>query len=106
MVLTPGLTSSVAAYRDGLGWRVRQRGRLAPRTARAWGAPALAGAPTALVGPASRLGGDVRFIQAEVRPAVPLRDAGWAALEMCVADLDGALTRAADHFIVIGRPVR
>lgn len=104
VVVTPDLTGSVAAYRDGLGWRVRRREWLAGRTARAWGAPALAGAGTVLVGPASRIGGDVWLVETGVRRAEPLRHAGWAALEACVADLDPALTRLAGHFTVIGRP--
>ena len=119
VVATPDLAGSVAGYRDGLGWRLRRRGRLAPATARAWSAPALAGAEYAVLGPASRIGGDLQLVAVPPTPVPqPLRHYGWAALELLVADLDatlaglaaapGGLAAApggpAGRFTVLGRP--
>ena len=68
---------------------------------------ATAGAPLAVLRPASGAGIYLRFVEQPPHPDyVPLRSYGWAAIEICVTDVLAANERmlAAPEFEIIGPP--
>jgi hypothetical protein len=89
----PDLAAIEDAYVHALHYRVRQRGRVGPATAAAWGAPACAGHPLLTLVPAHGEPCTLRFVQS---PAAAgwraLATHGWNATGFVVEDVD-ALAR-------------
>ncbi len=93
-------------YLDWMNYSVVERGVIDADLAASWGAPAMAGRPFVVCGPASGAPVFLRLIQGHApAPFRPLRTFGWAALEICVADtLKVAERMAASPFEIIGPP--
>lgn len=79
---------------------------VAPDTAHGWGVPASAGRRWALCGPSSRAPVYLRFVEGDAVPAYrPVRTFGWAAVELCVQDVEQVhVALAGSPFTVIGQP--
>ena len=93
----PDVARVKAWYGDWLDYVLVDEGRVPE----AWGAPASAGRPYVVLGPAS--GEDVYVRAVEIDP-VPefktLTTHGWAAIEITVADVDAVMTK------LMGSPFR
>ena len=102
------LSRSRALYEQWLDYRVLEQGEVAPALAASWGAPGAAGAPYALLQPASRANIYLRLVQAPPVPEFkPLVTYGWAALEFCVTDVLAVNERMLESpFEIIGPPRR
>ncbi len=100
------LDSSVAAHAAGLGYAVRTQGRIGADLAGLWGAPEVAGARWALIGPPGHGPGALRLIETGAEAAAPLASLGWAAAELSVADADARLTTATDAGFRLLGPAR
>jgi catechol 2,3-dioxygenase-like lactoylglutathione lyase family enzyme len=100
------LERSVDAYAATFDYRIVERGRVDAGLARSLDAPAAVDAPMAVLGPASGASVFIRLVQVPAHPAyLALRTLGWAAIELCVTDVQAALARVADSpFQVIGPP--
>lgn len=100
------LDRSVSAYRTFFDYEEVERGRLDQSLAASWGAPSSAGAPYAVLRPASGAEIYLRFICQPPHPDfTPLRTYGWAAVEICVEDVLAAHERVKNSpFEVIGPP--
>lgn len=100
------LARSRRIYERWLDYETVERGEVGAGLAASWGAPGTAGAPYALLRPASRADTYLRLIEAPAVPGfVPLITYGWAALEFCVRDVLAVNERLADSpFEVIGPP--
>lgn len=98
--------AAAARYVDWLDYRVVETGMVAPDLAAGWGTPGSAGRPYAVVRPASGRSVDLRFVEGDVVPGFrPLRSFGWAAIELCVADVHAAHARLqGGPFEIIGPP--
>lgn len=100
------LERSIRNYSDWLDYKLLENGRLDAELASTWGTPAMAGAPFAVLAPASGAEIFLRLIEApSVTDFVPLTTFGWAALEFCVTDVLATHERMrASPFEVIGPP--
>lgn len=100
------LGAAVARYRDWLGYRVVDEGRVSAALAQSWGAPLEAGRPFAVMAPESGATVYLRFIEgAPHLDYLPLRSYGWAAVEITVADVAAVHARMQQSpFVVIGPP--
>lgn len=100
------LDRSVANYTRWLDYEIVETGRVEPGLAAGWGAPATAGSRLAVLRPASGRDVFLRLIEAPPHPAyVPLRSYGWAAIEICVADVLATYERMRrSPFEIIGPP--
>lgn len=102
------LVRSRELYEQWLDYRTLEQGKVAPALAASWGAPGAAGAPYAVLQPAS--GADIllRLVQAPPVPGFkPLVTYGWAALEFCVQDVLAVNERMQrSPFEIIGPPRR
>jgi len=105
-VTVPDLGHAVQTYRRYLGYEPFHDERLPPDQADYLGAPALAGADSTLLRPAS--GGDFcfRFISQSLPPGYrPLTTWGWNAAELIVEDVDGLAAELEDSpFRIVGPP--
>ncbi len=105
-VTVPDLDHAVDTYQRYLGYEPFHDERLPTAQADYLGAPALAGAATALLRPAG--GGDFcfRFISQSLPPAYrPLTTWGWNAAELIVQDVDGlAAQLEGSPFRIVGPP--
>lgn len=102
----PDVAQVEAWYSQWLDYQVAERGEVSDALAASWGAPASAGRPYVMLGPAS--GEDVYVRAVEIDP-VPnfktLTSHGWAAIEITVSDVDVVMERIeASPFQVIGVP--
>jgi hypothetical protein len=102
----PDLRAVEDAYVHALHFRVQQRGRVGPVTARAWGAPACAGRPMLTLVPAYGEPCCLRFVES---PAAAgwraLVTHGWNATEFVVEDVDAlAAALRGTAFREIGAP--
>lgn len=102
----PNIDQFVDWYGQWLDYGVVERGIVADKLALSWGAPASAGRPYALLGPAS--GEDVYLRAVEIDP-VPafktLTSWGWAAVEITVSDVDVVMDKLnGSPFKTIGLP--
>lgn len=102
----PDIDQFVDWYGQWLDYGVVERGVVAGDLAASWGAPASAGRPYALLGPAS--GEDVYLRAVEIDP-VPafktLTSWGWAAVEITVSDVDAVMDNLkGSPFKTIGLP--
>lgn len=100
------LASVEAAYTRWLGYRVVERGEVAPETARAWGAPALAGSGLLVLEPESGEPTVLRFVRQEPPPGFKACTTwGWSATEIIVQDAYALAERLADSpFRIVGQP--
>lgn len=105
-VAVPELTHSIETYERFLGYRCRHRFRLSAAQAEHLGAPALAGAPSALLEPESGVACCFRFIEQPLAPDYrALTTWGWNAAELIVRDVDALAGRlAGSPFRIAGPP--
>jgi catechol 2,3-dioxygenase-like lactoylglutathione lyase family enzyme len=83
------LAAELAAWTECLGYKVVERGQLAPELCDAWGTPADTGAPYVLLQPASGADVYVRLIETSERAGYwPPVTWGWNATEILVTDPD------------------
>jgi hypothetical protein len=97
----------VDRYARWLDYSVVEEGIVPLDLAVAWGAPASAGRRYAVLQPASGAEVFLRFIEGEDVPAyLPIRTYGWAAIEICVQDVEAVNARMLQSgvFEVIGPP--
>ena len=90
--------SDLAAVEDAwtgrLGYNVVRRDRMSAATASAWGAPAVAGRPVLILGPASGEPTVVRFVeQPDAGEQAPRHAIGWSVAELTVQDSDALHAR-------------
>lgn len=106
LISTPDLGAAIATYRDRLGLRLVERGRLARDLAESWGAEASAGADMVTLQPQSGAQCFFRLVEGPTPPGfAALRTFGWAAFEITVDDvfaLPGKLEGSG--FEVVGPP--
>jgi hypothetical protein len=105
--VTSDVAAAVARYARELDYSVVEEGRLADDLAAAWLAPASAGRPYAIMQPASGAPVFLRFVEGDPVPDYkPIRTHGWAAIEICVQDVETVNQRmiASRDFDVIGPP--
>lgn len=93
-------------YARWLDYRIVEEGRIPPDLAASWGAPAMRGRRCLVLAPASGAQVFLRLIACDPAPGhVPLRTYGWAAIEICVADVLAVDQRLRDSpFEIIGPP--
>jgi len=100
----PDATASL--YQTWFGYSLVESGTIPDSLAAAWSTPAMSGRLYHLLAPAS---GDeiyLRLIQGEKPPAYqPLRTHGWAAIELCIQNVQATHDRLKDSpFTIIGPP--
>jgi len=102
----PNLAACVPAYRDLLGYRVADAGRLPAELAAAWATPGMTGLPYALLQPASGAAVYLRFIETGNAGGYwPPVTQGWIATEVLTTDPDAVLERLrGSAFTRIGGP--
>ena len=103
---TPDLDAAIGDYAGTLGLRMVERGDVDDALATSWGAPASAGAATALLQPTS---GEASFLRLVEQPVPadfkPTRTFGWAAFEFTVQGVHDWAERMGDTgFNIIGPP--
>ncbi len=105
-VTTPDIKAALADYRDVLGLELVEEGTLCAELAAGWGAPASAGARTALLRPRSGAPSFIRLVEQPVPDGFrPTTSFGWAAFEISVQDVAGWPARlAASGFRIAGEP--
>lgn len=93
-------------YVKWLDYRVVEDGRVEPALAASWGAPAMGGRRCLVLAPASGAAVFLRLIACDPVPGyTPLRTYGWAAIEICVADVLAVDRRLrSSPFEIIGAP--
>ena len=105
-VVCPDFDASTAAYREYLGYRLAEAGRIPVSLAAAWGAPSCAGARYEWLLP--ECGGDVglRLIDGASSPIYrPYASWGWNAIELSVSDCDRAVAQLSEGpFRIVGPP--
>ena len=107
-VCVTDLERSRRVYEQSIGYGTVETGAVTRQLACAWGAPAVAGAPYALMRPASGAATYLRLVEAlPVEEFQPLVSHGWTALEFCVQDVVALAEKLADSpFEVVGPPRR
>ena len=100
------LASAIARYVDWLDYSVVEQGLVPTDLAASWLAPASAGRAYAILAPSSGAQTFLRFVEGDaVADYLPIRTYGWAAIELCVQDVEAVNTRMlASPFEVIGPP--
>lgn len=100
------VAATSARYRDWFDYSVIEEGLLDKGLAASWGAPANAGRPFRVMAPSSGADIYLRFVEGDPQPGYrPLRTFGWAAIEICVADVLAANERMLKSpFEIIGPP--
>ena len=101
------VAAAVARYAAELDYTLVEQGRLSADLAASWGAPASMDRAFALMQPASGTPVFLRFIEGDAVPDYkPIRTSGWAAIEICVQDVEVVNERmiASRNFEVIGVP--
>ncbi|MET0364149.1 MAG: VOC family protein [Sphingobium sp.] len=99
--------AAVERYSRWLDYTVVEDTLVPADLAEAWGAPASAGRRTVVLQPASGSPVFLRFIEGEEVPDyLPIRTYGWAAIEICVSDVEAVNERMLESkvFDVIGKP--
>lgn len=106
IVTVPDLAAALADYQDVLGMQVVERGALATDLAESWGCPKSAGAPMAILQPASGADCFIRLVEQSDHPDFkPTTTYGWAAYELTVQDVFGWPNRLEESgFDIIGPP--
>lgn len=100
------LDAAVARYERWMDYRSVEQGKVPTDLAQAWSAPASAGRRYAVMQPASGAEVFLRFVEGDpVLEYAPIRTYGWAAIELCVSDVDAVNARMLESpFEVIGPP--
>ncbi|MBB3954219.1 VOC family protein [Novosphingobium sediminicola] len=100
------LDDAVARYAAWMDYAVVERGLVDDGLAALWMAPAGAGRRYALMQPASGAQTFLRFVEGDVvEDYAPIRSYGWAAIELCVTDVEAVNARMmASPFEIIGPP--
>lgn len=100
------LADAVARYERWMDYRTVEQGEVPADLAQAWSAPASAGRRYAVLQPASGEDVFLRFVEGDPVPEYrPIRTYGWAAIELCVRDVDAVHARMQESpFEVIGPP--
>lgn len=100
------LDDAVARYAAWMDYAVVERGLVDDGLAALWLASASAGRRYALMQPASGAQTFLRFVEGDVvEDYVPIRSYGWAAIELCVTDVEAVNARMmASPFEIIGPP--
>ena len=101
------VAAAVARYARELDYELVEQGRLTDDLAASWSAAASAGRAFAVMQPASRTPVFLRFIEGDPVPDYrPIRTSGWAAIEICVQDVEIVNQRimASRDFEIIGPP--
>jgi len=95
-------------YETWLNYTTVEEGSIDTELATSWGTPAVAGASFATLASQSDADIYIRLIEAPVVESfTPLITYGWAALEVCVQDVEAVAERMADSpFEIIGPPRR
>lgn len=93
-------------YVRWLDYRIVEEGRIEPDLAASWGAPAMGGRRCLVLAPSSGAQVFLRLVACDPVPGyLPLRTYGWAAIEICVADVLAVDRRLRDSpFEIIGPP--
>jgi len=94
------------AWTQFMGYKLIARGKLAAQTAKSWNAPALAGKPYIIVGPASGEPTYIRFVEQPAPQDSSEGDVyGWRAIEITVQNSDELYAKLKDSpFVVRGPP--
>lgn len=94
------------AYTEVLEYRVTERSQLSMAQAKAWSAPAMAGAEMLLMSPSAAEDFQFRFIARPADPDyIPLTTWGWNAAELMVRDVDAMAKRIpGSAFELVGEP--
>lgn len=100
------LDNAVARYERWMDYRTVERSEVSHDLAAAWGAPASADRPYAVLQPASGADVFLRFVEGDPVPDyLPIRTYGWAAIELCVTDVEAVNEKMLQSpFEVIGPP--
>ncbi|MDT7836946.1 hypothetical protein [Aquabacterium sp. OR-4] len=98
--------AAASRYVDWLDYRIIETGPLDASLADSWQAPGSAGRASVVLRPASGKKVDLRLVEGDpVAAFQPLRSHGWAAIELCVADVRASHLRLRNGpFEVIGPP--
>lgn len=99
--------AAVARYTRWLNYDMVEQGAVPPDLAAAWDAPVSGGRRYAIMQPSSGTPVFLRFIEGDpVSDYLPIRTYGWAAIEICVQDVEAVNERmlASGDFEVIGPP--
>ncbi len=103
----PDLEAVEAAWTGPMGYRALRRDVVSAATATAWGAPALAGRPVLILGPASGEPTVLRFVAQPHAGEAPDRHAiGWSVAELTVQDSDALHARLQGSTFTIHSPPR
>jgi len=100
------VAAAAARYVEWMDYRVVEQGEVDDALAALWLAPASKGKPYALLEPASGASTFLRLVEGTpVADYEPIRSYGWAAIELCVTDVEAVHERMkASPFEVIGPP--
>ncbi|HVY82955.1 MAG TPA: VOC family protein [Steroidobacteraceae bacterium] len=102
----PSLPEVERAWTQFMGYRLIARGKLPAPAAKSWNAPALAGKPYIIIGPASGEPTYIRFVeQPAAQDAAEADTYGWRAIEITVQNSDELYEKLKDSpFVVRGPP--
>jgi len=105
-LVAPDPAASARRYQEWFGYREVEAGQVSVELAAMWGAPAMAGRPYRVIGPASGASVFLRFVAGGIPESyAPLRSFGWGAIELCVQDVRSVFERMRPSpFAVIGPP--
>jgi catechol 2,3-dioxygenase-like lactoylglutathione lyase family enzyme len=105
-LVTPDPDAAAAIYGRWMDYTVVEQGEITPDLAASWDAPGAAGRRFTVCRPASGRDVYLRFIQGQAPPDYrPLTTYGWAAIEICVQDVQAVAARLAESpFEIIGPP--
>ncbi len=100
------LDDAIARYESWMDYRTVEQVEVPADLAAAWAAPASAGRRYAVLQPASGAEVFLRFVEGDPVPDyAPIRTYGWAAIELCVTDVEAVNERMLQSpFEVIGPP--
>lgn len=98
--------AAIERYETWMGYRLVEQGAVPADLAAAWQAPASAGKAYAVLQPASGEEVFLRFVEGDPVPDyLPIRSYGWAAIELCVSDVEAVNAKMLESpFEVIGPP--
>ncbi len=100
------IDDAIARYERWMEYRTVEQGQVPADLAAAWAAPASAGRRYAVLQPASGAAVFLRFVEGDPVPEyAPIRTYGWAAIELCVTDVEAVNEKMLQSpFEVIGPP--
>jgi hypothetical protein len=100
------LDDAIARYEQWMEYRTVEQGEVPADLAAAWAAPASAGRRYAVLQPVSGAEVFLRFVEGDPVPDyLPIRTYGWAAIELCVTDVEAVNEKMLQSpFEVIGPP--